>query len=46
MLLAPEDSIWTPIGYALDSTGRTVRLCIILLVLCLPTVLLLAVLKG
>ena len=30
---APPESIWTPIGSALDSTGRTVRLCIILLVL-------------
>jgi hypothetical protein len=37
---------WAVIASALDSTGRTVRLCIILLVLCVPTVLLLAMLKG
>jgi len=37
---------WAVIRYALDSTRRTVRLCVILLVLCVPAVLLLALPKG
>jgi myo-inositol catabolism protein IolC len=42
---AAEAWRWAVIRYALDSTERTVRLCVILLVLCVPTVLLLAMLK-
>jgi hypothetical protein len=42
----PPEGRWAVIRYALDSTGRTARLCIILLVLCVPTMLLLVMLKG
>jgi hypothetical protein len=41
----PPEGRWGVIRYALDSTGRTARLCIILLVLCVPTVLALMMLK-
>jgi hypothetical protein len=43
---AAEGWRWAVIRYALDSNGRTARLCVILLVLCIPTVLLLVMLKG
>jgi hypothetical protein len=43
---APSDSVWVPVGDAIRDTGRTVRLCVILLVLCVPTVLMLAIWKG
>jgi hypothetical protein len=37
--------MWTPVESALDSNERTARLCCILLVLCVPTVLALMMLR-
>jgi hypothetical protein len=44
-LPVPADSMWTPVESALDSNERTARLCCILLVLCVPTVLALMMLR-